>query len=140
MPVIDHLVLGVPELELANEELGRALGVIPTDGGEHPLLGTANSLVSLGDGQYLEILGPSPSLVRKAADLPKLAETLAQLPTPDLLTFAVSRGDLESVEATAKSLGHQCSGVIPTSRRTTDGALLEWRLLFVMSPEHAGLM
>lgn len=53
---IDHIVYGVPDLDLAIEDLGERLGVNPTFGGRHLDKGTKNAIVNLGDQCYLEIL------------------------------------------------------------------------------------
>jgi hypothetical protein len=56
---IDHVILGINDLERGVREFESKTGVAPKRGGEHPGRGTQNALVSLGDGRYLEILAPA---------------------------------------------------------------------------------
>ena len=37
-----------------------ALGATPAPGGHHPLMGTHNQLLSLGPGEYLEVIAIDP--------------------------------------------------------------------------------
>ena len=53
---IDHLVIAVPDPEVAAAELEAELGIAVTGGGEHPGVGTFNRLAFLGDA-YLELIG-----------------------------------------------------------------------------------
>ncbi len=58
---IDHIILGVNDLQKGIEEFERRTGVKAVYGGAHPGRGTHNALASLGEpGSYLEILAPNP--------------------------------------------------------------------------------
>src|SRR5690242_4693498 len=57
---VDHVILGINDLERGIEELERLTGVRAVFGGAHPGRGTHNALISLGGSQYLEILAPNP--------------------------------------------------------------------------------
>ena len=57
---IDHLVIGVAELDAGVRQFEELTGIRPAFGGEHPDLGTHNALISLGDRTYLELLAPRP--------------------------------------------------------------------------------
>jgi hypothetical protein len=56
---IDHLAVVAERLEVGVTEVERLLGVPMAGGGKHPLMGTHNRLLSLGD-LYLEVIAIDP--------------------------------------------------------------------------------
>jgi hypothetical protein len=59
--VIDHIVYGVPRrLAQTVAWVAGLTGAQPARGGSHEGMGTANFLMGLGAGAYLEIIGPDP--------------------------------------------------------------------------------
>ena len=58
---IDHLVLSASSLAAAVPEVEARLGVSLAAGGEHGLMGTHNRLLSLGPGEYLELIAVNPA-------------------------------------------------------------------------------
>jgi len=115
---LDHLVLGAPDL---------AAGVAPASGGVHPTMGTANALLSLGGGVYLEVMAPAPGQAEPSGN----GRQLAGLPGPTLGMWAARAADLDAVASAARAAGLNPRGPIPGSRRTEAGELLEWRMLFI---------
>ncbi|WP_066941505.1 VOC family protein [Microtetraspora fusca] len=120
---LDHLVYAVPDLEAGVAAFATLTGVAPSAGGAHPG-GTANYLVGLGDGAYLEIIGPDPS---QPGVRPR-AFGLEALTEPTLAAWAVRTGDIEATVRQAREAGYDPGSIEPLSRRTPDGTLLEWRL------------
>jgi catechol 2,3-dioxygenase-like lactoylglutathione lyase family enzyme len=55
---LDHVIVAVADLEKATPTLARLLGRRPTWRGQHPSLGTENSLFRL-DNTYIELLAPA---------------------------------------------------------------------------------
>ena len=50
---LDHLTVAALTLEEGVAHVQRALGVVMPRGGSHPLMGTHNHLMQLGDGKRL---------------------------------------------------------------------------------------
>jgi len=57
---VDHVLLGIGDLQKGIDELESRTGVRAAFGGVHPGRGTQNALISLGEHHYLEILAPNP--------------------------------------------------------------------------------
>lgn len=123
--MLDHLVLAAPDLAAAAAAFAEHTGVQPAPGGSHIGLGTANQLVGLGAGGYLEIIGPDPDQPEPAQPRPFGIDELA---APRLVTWAVRTDELDALLAEARDGGYDPGAPLAMSRRTPDGALLEWRL------------
>lgn len=124
-PGLDHLVLAAPDLEQAVTWFAGVTGVRPAPGGSHIGLGTANHLVALGGGGYLEIIGPDPA--QPDPDQPR-PFGIDALSTPRLVTWAVGTGDLDLTVQQARAAGYDPGDPQAMSRRTPAGAWLNWRL------------
>ena len=59
--VLDHLTVAALTLEQGVEHVRRSLGVVVPPGGTHPLMGTHNCLMRLGEAVFLEIIAPDPA-------------------------------------------------------------------------------
>jgi hypothetical protein len=124
-PLLDHLVLAAPDLAAAVGWFAERTGVEPAPGGSHVGLGTANHLVDLGNGGYLEIIGPDLAQPAPAEPRPFGIDALTE---PRLVTWAVRTEDIDALVAEARDGGYDPGEPRPMSRRTADGELLEWRL------------
>ncbi len=132
---IDHLILGIGDLERGIEQFERLTGVRPVFGGVHPGRGTQNALVSLGEGQYVEILAPDP---RQAVDAPVL-QGLRTLESLTPVGWAAAAQDLEGVQARLTAAAIQTTPIRPGSRARPDGTLLEWSTLSLAASESVTL-
>lgn len=122
---LDHLVLATPDLAATVADFARRTGVTPAPGGVHVGLGTRNHLVSLGNGGYLEIIGPDPE--RSEPGRPRPFE-VDGITTARTVTWAISPPDLDAAVAAARAAGYDPGPAQPMSRRRPDGTLLRWRL------------
>ncbi|MDQ1731644.1 MAG: hypothetical protein QOK10_1803 [Pseudonocardiales bacterium] len=124
MPALDHLVYGVPDLLEGVRGFAGATGVEPAPGGRHVGRGTANCLVGLGGGAYLEIIGPDPG----GSDAQRLPFGVDKLTASRLLTWCVRPSDLDQCLADARARGYDPGEPAAMSREAASGDLLEWRL------------
>ncbi len=125
---MDHLLLGVADLDQGIEWVEEKTGVRAIVGGSHPGAGTRNALLSLGGRRYLEIIAPDPAQTnyRSQHDVRLLIE-------PRLITWAAATGDVEAVAARARQEGCRLAGPNDGSRARPDGKLLKWKTLGVVN-------
>lgn len=119
---LDHLLLGIGDLDRGVEWVHARTGVAPAIGGSHPGMGTRNALLSLGRRQYLEIIAPDPGqqTFTFRTDLRELTE-------PRLIWWAASTEDADGLVAAVRAANRPVFGPLPGSRATPAGALLRWR-------------
>lgn len=134
--MIDHIVWAVPDFERGVEEVAGLLGVQPTPGGRHTGRGTRNALLSLGNGAYLEVIGPDAE--QPAA--PPLAFGIDTLPAARLVTWAAKAPDIDARVARAKAAGFDPGVVQDMVRDRPDGVRLHWRLTRRETPAGDGLV
>jgi glyoxalase-like protein len=130
-PGIDHILLGVPSLESGIAAFEGATGVSPTRGGRHPMRGTENAIVSLGNSSYLEIIAPQAT----ASDEDPFVKQLRQLRSPAVVGWAVHVRDVADAMDRLHRAGAQISPPQPGSRITPDGRKLEWTTFEIERPE-----
>lgn len=124
---VDHLLLGVPNLEAGIAWVEAKTGVKAAMGGRHPGLGTHNALLSLGNKQYLEIIAPDPTQTTLAPQFAFLQLAAA----PRLLTWAAATKDIHAIAAQSHAAGFELNGPNPGSRARPDGTTLNWQTLFL---------
>ena len=121
---VDHLVYATPDLDLGVREIEDLLGVRATAGGRHPGRGTRNALLALGEGVYLEIIGPDPDQPPPPSARWFAIDTLA---SPRLTAWAVKSSDVDGLRDRALRQGIALGNVQAGSRRQPDGVELSWR-------------
>jgi hypothetical protein len=123
---VDHLVLGVSDLQRGIEWFEQKTGVRAASGGRHPNRGTRNALVSFDGRQYLELLAPDP----QQAGHPGHTE-LSKLTTPRFVLWASATNEIDALAQQAKLGKLTVAGLLDGSRARPDGNLLKWRSLKV---------
>lgn len=120
--MLDHLVYATPDLAGTRAQLAAA-GLLLSEGGPHPGLGTRNLLADLGGGAYLEVIGPDPEQPEPTGPRPFGIDALDRA---RLVTWAVQVA-LDPEES------------IAMSRRRPDGVVLSWRVAFAPDGGHGVL-
>jgi len=134
--IVDHIILGISDLQMGIEQLEELTGVRAVIGGEHPGRGTMNALISLGSGHYVEVLAPVPGGV--IDDLDELAGDLESFSELTPLGWAASTADMDDLAKKLVAEGYEIEGPVAGSRVKPDGSVLEWRTLAITSPLLAG--
>lgn len=123
--MIDHLVYATTDLDATVAEMAERLGAEPSPGGAHIGLGTRNALVNLGDGAYLELVGPDPA--QPDPDQPR-PFGIDDLSRPRLVAWCARPS--QPLESVAASAAWDIGPVNSMSRLRPDGVRLAWRLTF----------
>ena len=126
---VDHVILGINDLQKGIEELERRTGVRAAFGGAHPGRGTQNALLSLGGNHYLEILAPNPE--EKGS---KGTEELLDLTSLKPVGWAVHTNDMADLQQTLRSHGAQTGEIRPGARNRPEGTRLAWKTLEYTAP------
>lgn len=119
---IDHVIVGTADLHSGITEIERLTGVRPVIGGVHPGQGTRNALMSLGDGNYLEILALDP--VQSVDN--EYTRELRTLTSLKPIGWAVSAGGENAIRSELAKAGIAITAVEPGSRAKPDGSILRW--------------
>jgi hypothetical protein len=126
---VDHLLLGVSDLQEGIAYVENLTGMRASIGGKHPGVGTHNALLSLGNRQYLEIIAPDPEQTTLVARY----EHLRQKKTPQLFTWAAASQDVQALATKASAAGLETAGPFAGSRARPDGRVLSWKTLAIQN-------
>jgi hypothetical protein len=122
--LLDHILLGSPDLQGGIVFVEQHTGVRATFGGVHPGRGTQNALLSLGERRYLEIIAPDPA--QTGAKNP-LASNLHSLAEPRLVGWAAHPGSISAFAEKLQAAGIKFEGPTPGSRKRPDEQLQKWQ-------------
>jgi hypothetical protein len=123
--VLDHLLLGVPDLDMGIDWVREKTHVSAIKGGNHPGVGTRNALLSMGNRQYIEIISIDP----KQTATSRTAELIRGLRAPQLITWAAATTNILSLLHLVKEADYAFEGPLDGSRMKPDGAILRWKTL-----------
>ena len=122
MPIsaIDHLVVTAPNLAVGVDYVEGTLGCKMQPGGQHPRMGTHNSLLKLGDQCYLEVIAIDPSAAPPQRPRWFELDTLAANSRPRLAGWVMRTNDIQRVA----QLPQLTVGPVEVMSRGT----LEWQI------------
>jgi hypothetical protein len=133
--VLDHLILGIAELDKGVAWIEEMTGVKATVGGSHPGAGTRNALLSLGNRQYLEIMSIDPAQKPPG----QWAALVKDLTVPRLIMWAAASNDIAAVCRKIQAAGYKIVGPNFGSRVKPNGGMLNWKM-FNIPNEFGGLI
>jgi hypothetical protein len=117
---VDHVIVGIADLNQGIHLLTDLTGVAPERGGQHPGRGTQNALLSLGTRTYLELIAP-------VSGPPPEMEFLSGLQKLTPIGWAIGTKDLDATKSRLEAAGFQVSAPREGSRVRPDGGVLRWR-------------
>jgi hypothetical protein len=124
--LLDHILLGSPDLQAGIEFVEQSTGVRAAFGGVHPGRGTQNALLSLGNRRYLEIIAPDPAQLGVKNPI---ASSLHSLTEPHLVGWAAHPGSVTAFAEKLAAAGIKYEGPTPGSRKRPDGLILKWQIV-----------
>ena len=138
-PCVDHLIVLAADLASGVAWCERTLGVTPTAGGEHPLMGTHNRIFNISSPRhpraYLEIIAINsiatsalPAGARRWFDMDDatLQQQVAQH-GPQLIHWVASVPEVAASHAALAAQDIERGAIITASRPTPNG-LLQWQI------------
>ncbi len=126
---IDHIILGINDLDKGIAQFKELTGVEPVFGGVHPYSFTHNALVALDHETYIEIMAPRPD----AENIPDDFLTLDNL-TP--IDWAVRTRNEEHTKEKLKAAGLSPTDSKDGSRAKRDGSILSWITFGIEQHDH----
>lgn len=128
---LDHVILAVRDLPEAVRDR-ESIGLVPTDGGTHPKVGTRNALVRFPDGSFLELIAidDREQLAEYAPTLLALIERYADGP----FSWALRTDDIEGAARALADAGFQVQPIWPGEALRNSGKVARWRTLHIQEP------
>ncbi len=126
---VDHLILGVADLDRGCREFQNLTGVQPRPGGRHPGAGTRNALVSLGERTYLEIMAPDPEATTGSSKT-RLGAFASLTP----VGWAIGTTTIAQAAERLRDVGFETGTPGQGSRIQPEGLVLRWTSLSVRLP------
>jgi hypothetical protein len=131
----DHVVYGVPDLKHAIQSFQEKAGIAPVIAGKHPLLGTHNAVLSLGNLQYLEFIALDPEAPKMERKLPSWCAALIHLSRPKIMTWVVQTDTIEKTVNELNALGNFHIDPPQTiTREKPDGTKISFNIAFKKEP------
>lgn len=111
MGEFDHIVVIARDIEAGLDHVAAQLGLRLPPGGAHPLMGTHNHLVRLGEDTFLEVIAPDPAAAPPARPRWFTLDTPPEVPR--LAHWVVRTTDMAALHP---RLPAACGPAIPVTR------------------------
>jgi len=128
LTAIDHIIIGVKNLEQASTLFSQKLGLAVSGGGIHPSGGTANRIIVIGD-TYLELIAVHVPAEAQQSMLNRLAMG------EGYLNFALASNDIEADSKSMAERGVLIMGPTPGSLKAADGQTRGWSRTNIERPD-----
>ncbi len=139
---LDHVVLGIDDLDKGIEALQRITGVTAKFDGRDARLGTQSAVIGLGERAFLEIMAPDPKAEPARVDPQSKSMFLDRLEGFESLTpfsWAIGTSNFERSKALARRAGSYVSDIEPATRKRGWGRRTDWTWAHVTRP-HSNVM
>lgn len=127
---IDHVIIGVKDLERASALFTEQLGLTVSGGGRHPAAGTANRIIVIGD-TYLELI----TVIAPDEAQPSMLERLAK--GEGYWNFALASDAIEADCQQMRARGVPVLGPTRGELRAADGRSRSWLRADIERPDLA---
>jgi catechol 2,3-dioxygenase-like lactoylglutathione lyase family enzyme len=127
---LDHIIIGVYDLEQAEQLFSQKLGLAVSGGGIHPSGGTANRIIVIGD-TYIELIAVRTPEEAQHSMLERLAKG------EGYLNFVLSSDNIEADTEAMEKRGVTIFGPIPGQLRSADGRTRGWKRTDIERPDLA---
>jgi len=130
LTAIDHIIIGVNDLERATAIFGQRLGLAVSGGGIHPSGGTANRIIVTGD-TYLELITARAPAEAEQSLLERLAKG------EGFLNFVLASNDIEADSRAMTRRGISITGPTAGELRAANGRMRGWSRTNIERPDLA---
>ncbi len=125
---LDHIIIGVKDLDAATEIFRDKLGLTPSGGGVHATGGTANRIIVIGD-TYLELIAVRTPSEAQASIVERLAKG------EGYLNFVLSSNSMQADSEAMKARGVSLIGPEKGSLKAEDGRVRSWLRTNIERPD-----
>jgi len=135
---LDHVVIGINDLDQGVKEIERITGVRPKADGRDPQLGTHSAVIGLGDKSFLEIIAPDPKAdpaLIEAELKPLFVDRLERFESLTPFSWAIGTSNLDKTVLFARRSNIRTSEPLPGSRKRSWGRQTRWVWTRVFRPE-----
>jgi len=133
---IDHVIIGVADLNGAARDYADTLGFAVSAGGVHPNLGTQNRLIVL-DPEYVELIARLPGHASGATPAVESPITAMFVRAPGTIGYALASDDIDADVAAMRARGVPVGEPVAGRLEGPRGSARGWRMAYV--DDDAGL-